>query len=259
MRTLAERAGRLTLTYFQHPELAVERKADESPVTIADRACETLIRRSIAAAFPQDGILGEEHGEEPGTSGYRWIIDPIDGTVSFSHGVPLYGVLIAVERAGGAGGRVVAGACELPALGERVWAAAGEGAWWERQGMPAVRAHVTRTARLAEALVGTTGFEYFRRAGCVAALDALSASAGRIRGWSDCYCLALAATGRCDAAVEPWMNPWDSGPFPVIFEEAGGTFSAWDGTPGIHRRTAVAANPALHAELVQLLGATGHA
>ncbi|MCX5641605.1 MAG: hypothetical protein NT059_12465, partial [Planctomycetota bacterium] len=94
---------------------------------------------------------------------------------------------------------------------------------------------------------------YFRRAGCVHALDALSAAAGRMRGWSDCYCLALAATGRCDAAVEPWMNPWDSGPFPVIFEEAGGVFSSWDGTPGIHGKTAVAANPALHAELVALL------
>jgi histidinol-phosphatase len=85
------------------------------------------------------------------------------------------------------------------------------------------------------------------------ALDALAAAAGRVRGWSDCWCLALVATGRCDAAVEPWMNPWDSGPFAVIVEEAGGAFSAWDGTPGIHRRTAVAANPALHAELVRML------
>ena len=85
------------------------------------------------------------------------------------------------------------------------------------------------------------------------ALAAMSAAAGRIRGWSDCWCLALAATGRVDAAVEPWMNPWDSGPFPVIMEEAGGVFSAWDGTPGIHRRTALAAAPALHAELVELL------
>ena len=253
LRAIAERAGRLTLTYFQHPDLAVEHKADESPVTAADRACETLIRKSIAAEFPQDAIVGEEHGEQPGTSGFTWVIDPIDGTVSFARGVPLYGVLLALEFGTGPERRVVAGVCELPALGERVWAAVGRGAWWERANEPTRPARVTSTPRLADALVGTTGYEYFRRAGCVGALDALSAAAGRMRGWSDCYCLALAATGRCDAAVEPWMNPWDSGPFPVIFEEAGGVFSAWDGTPGIHKRTAVAANPALHAELVSML------
>ena len=253
MRAIAERAGRLTLTYFQHPGLSVEVKADDTPVTAADRACETLARRMIAADFPHDGLMGEEHGTQPGTSGFRWVIDPIDGTVSFARGVPLYGVLIAIEYLTHDGPRVVAGVCELPALGERVWAASNRGAWWERNGEPAVRARVTGVERLADALVGTTGYEYFRRAGCVHALDALSAAAGRMRGWSDCYCLALAATGRCDAAVEPWMNPWDSGPFPVIFEEAGGVFSSWDGTPGIHGRTAVAANPALHAELVALL------
>jgi histidinol phosphatase-like enzyme (inositol monophosphatase family) len=258
LRAVAERAGRLTLTYFQHPELVVEQKDDQSPVTVADRACETLIRKAIAADFPQDGLLGEEHGPAPGTSGYTWIIDPIDGTVSFAHGVPLYGVLLALEHGTGEDRRVVAGVCELPALGERVWAAAGRGAWWERNGEPVVRARVARADRLSNALIATTGYEYFRRAGTIAALDALSAQAGRIRGWTDCYCMALVATGRCDGAVEPWMNPWDSGPFPIIMEEAGGVFSAWDGTPGIHCRTAVAANPALHAELVALLRGTVH-
>ena len=259
LRAIAERAGRFTLTYFQHPGMQVEHKEDESPVTAADRGCEELIRRAIAAEFPEDGMLGEEHGDEPGSGRYRWIIDPIDGTVSFARGVPLYGVLIAIEDRSTAEPRIVAGACELPALRERVWAAEGAGAWWEREGEPVVRARVSGVTELEKALVGTTGYEYFRRAGCVSALDALSTAAGRIRGWSDCYCLALAATGRCDAAVEPWMNPWDSGPFPVIFEEAGGTFSAWDGTPGVHRRTAVAANPALHRQLLEVLRASGHA
>jgi histidinol phosphatase-like enzyme (inositol monophosphatase family) len=240
MRAVAERAGRLTLTYFQHPALAVEHKPDASPVTEADRACETLIRRTLGAEFPHDGLLGEELGHVPGSSGWDWVIDPIDGTVSFAHGVPLYGVLIGLERVEGDARRVVAGTCELPAMRERVWAAQGRGAWWERDGEPAAPARVTAPKPLAQALVGTTGIEYFRRA-------------GRVRGWSDCYALALAATGRCDAVVEPWMNPWDSGPFPVIFEEAGGAFSAWDGTPGIHGRTAVAAHPALHAELLTVI------
>jgi fructose-1,6-bisphosphatase/inositol monophosphatase family enzyme len=110
----------------------VELKADDTPVTAADRACETLIRRMIAADFPHDGLMGEEHGTQPGTSGFRWVIDPIDGTVSFARGVPLYGVLIAIEHLTHDGPRVVAGVCELPALGERVWAASNRGAWWER-------------------------------------------------------------------------------------------------------------------------------
>ena len=253
MRSLAEDAGAYVLARFQQPGLAVDRKADESPVTEADRGSESLIRREIRDRFPDDGILGEEHGDEPGRGRYRWVIDPIDGTVSFARGVPLFGVLLALEDISGSAPEVVAGACELPALGERVWAARGQGAWWERAGRPAERARVSPTARLSDALVATTGIEYFRRAGNERALDVLSSRAGRMRGWSDCYCLALTATGRCDAAVEPWMNPWDSGPFPVIFEEAGGAFSAWDGTPGIHGRTAVAANPALHRELVALL------
>lgn len=253
LRELAGRAGEFVLERFQRPGLLVESKADDSPVTEADRGCEELLRRAIRAAFPGDGLLGEEHGEEPGAGRWRWVIDPIDGTVSFARGVPVFGTLIALEDVSGAAPRVVAGACELPALGERVWAAAGAGAWWERRGMPTARARVSEAVPLARALVGTTGHEYFRRAGTEDALAAMSAAAGRIRGWSDCWCLALAATGRVDAAVEPWMNPWDSGPFPVILEEAGGVFSAWDGTPGIHRRTAVAAAPALHAELVELL------
>lgn len=255
MRRLAERAGRLTLEYFQQPELAVDRKADLSPVTAADLACEAMVRGSILEAFPHDAILGEERGDHPGSTGFRWIIDPIDGTVSFARGVPLYGVLLALEHEGADGIGIVAGTCELPALGERVWAAAGRGAWWERAGRDAVRARVSADVRLRDALVATTGIEYFRRGGNEGALEKLHAAAGRIRGWSDCYSLALAATGRCDAAVEPWMNPWDSGPFPIIFEEAGGTFTSWDGTADVRRRTAVAAAPALHAELVELLSA----
>ena len=253
LRTVGDRAARLTLEYFQHPELTVDHKADLSPVTAADLACETLIRQAILESFPQDAILGEEHGDQPGSTGFRWIIDPIDGTVSFARGVPLYGVLIALEFEGADGNGIVAGTCELPALGERVWAATGRGAWWDRAGRASVRARVAASVGLRDALVATTGIEYFRRAGTERALQELEAGAGRVRGWSDCYSLALAATGRCDAAVEPLMNPWDSGPFPVIFAEAGGTFTSWDGTADIRRPTAIAAGPALHAELVELL------
>lgn len=254
LREATARAGALALEWFRRPDLAVDLKADESPVTPADLACEALLRTAIRTAFPDDGLLGEEHGTEPGTSGFTWIIDPIDGTVSFARGVPLFGTLVAVERETPAGRRIVAGACELPALGERVWAAEGQGAWWERAGHDAVAARVSGVTRLDAALVGTTGYEYFRRAGSLDTLDRLHRAAGRIRGWSDCYVLALAATGRCDAAVEPWMNPWDSGPFPVIFREAGGIFTDWNGGEDVRGRTAVAANPLLHRQLLDLLG-----
>jgi len=116
----AREAGRLVLQYYRRDDLRVDLKSDASPVTIADREAEQLLRRRIAAAFPQDGILGEEFGEQPGKSGFRWILDPVDGTKSFIHGVPLFGVLIGIEEAGQS--RI--GVIYLPAVDEMVYAAA---------------------------------------------------------------------------------------------------------------------------------------
>src|SRR5882757_2943982 len=117
-REAALEAGRLTLRYFQSSTLTVDTKSDASPVTIADREAEQLLRREIAKAFPADSLLGEEFGEQDGTSGYRWILDPIDGTKSFIHGVPLYSTLVAVLR----DGEPVAGVIHAPAVGETVYA-----------------------------------------------------------------------------------------------------------------------------------------
>src|SRR5487761_451355 len=118
-RAAAREAGAITLEYFRQNNYAVELKRDRSPVTVADRRAEEHLRRRIAAEFPADGILGEELGEQPGTSGYRWILDPIDGTKSFISGVPLYGTLIGVEFEG----RSVVGVIRMPALDEMVSAA----------------------------------------------------------------------------------------------------------------------------------------
>jgi len=257
MRTLADRAGTVAMRHFQSMTLSVHAKPDASPVTEADLEIESLIRREIRADFPDDGLLGEEHGAEDGTSGYRWVIDPIDGTISFAAGVPLFGTLIGLEFARGATREVVAGTCAMPALGERVWAARGEGAWWERLGadgaMHRTAARVRAAVPLAEALVCTSGLEYFERAGRTEALVAVARAARRVRGWSDCYGGMLVATGRADAWFDPVMNPWDSGPFPVILEEAGGAFTDWHGRADIHGGSAVAAAPALHAELLEVL------
>src|SRR4029453_10726863 len=122
--TAGRAAGQLTLNWFQ-TEIDVERKADQSPVTIADKSAEQLLRQRIADAFPFDGILGEEFGETAGTSGFRWILDPIDGTKSFISGVPLYGTLVGVEHSG----RALVGLVYMPALDEGAYAEVGGGAW----------------------------------------------------------------------------------------------------------------------------------
>ncbi|MFM1935809.1 MAG: Histidinol-phosphatase [Planctomycetota bacterium] len=257
MRRVAAEAGQVAMHHFQQDGLGVAMKPDDSPVTEADTDVESLLRTRILEAFPQDGILGEEHGARAGSSGFRWVIDPIDGTVSFAAGVPLFGTLIAIERVDAASDAVVAGICAMPALRESVWAVAGGGAWWERADASGTvrrtRAHVRAAVPLAEAIVCTSGSEYFDRAGRVDALVAVAKAARRIRGWSDCYGGMLVATGRADAWFDPVMHPWDCGPFPVILAEAGGVFTDWSGTPGIHGGSAIAAAPELHAALLAVV------
>ena len=258
MREAASVAAHGTLALFQSDALRVESKGEAGPVTQADRAAEQSMRAAIAARFPHDGFLGEEYGTQSGTSGFTWVIDPIDGTVSFASGVPLYGTLLAIEQAQPDGSlRVVAGVCEMPALRERVWAVEGCGAWWEREGHAPVRAQVRACADLSQALVTTTGSEYYRRSNRLPVLARLEATVGRMRGWSDCYALVLLATGRCDAAIDPVMNPWDCGPFDVIVREAGGVFTDWKGRPGIHGGDSLAAHAATHAAMLRCIGGPG--
>ena len=263
--SLADRCADIAMRHFQSAALSVEikvdRTGDRSPVTAADREIESLVRGEILRAFPSDALLGEEHGERGGSSGWRWVIDPIDGTVSFAAGVPLFGTLIGLERDTDHGPVVVAGLCSMPALGERVWATAGHGAWWDRTAPDGTRhrspAAVRRCARLRDALVCTTGLEYFERAKRTDALVRVSTTAGRIRGWSDCYGGMLVATGRADAWFDPVMHPWDSGPFPVILAEAGGVFTDWSGKPDIRGGNALACHAELHAELLRTVQTSG--
>jgi histidinol phosphatase-like enzyme (inositol monophosphatase family) len=247
----ARRAGAIAQQYFQ-TELSVEMKGDGSPITIADRRAEQELREQLRAAYPDDAVLGEEFGETPGTSGWRWILDPIDGTRSFIHGVPLWGVLIGGEDRGEA----VLGVAYLPALDELVYAARGHGCWWRPAGHPADappwRAQVSPVARLAEGLLLTTSLDYYYQTGRVDVLERLI-RAGKTRGWSDCYAHMLVATGRAEAVVEPVMSIWDSAPFLPILREAGGTFTDWEGTPTIAADTAVSTNGRVYEEVLRLL------
>jgi histidinol-phosphatase len=237
----AREAGQLTLGFFQREDLAVERKADNSPVTAADRQAEQLLRRRIREAFPDDGILGEEFGEEAGTSGFRWILDPIDGTKSFICGVPLYGTLIGVERAGAS----VVGVIYIAGLDECVYAAIGGGAWYTR-GQSAPRpARVSQRDRLADAVFLTSQLDTFYLRGAQQVYLDLERTASITRTWGDCYGYLLVATGRADVMVDPVMNVWDAAALQPILEEAGGVYTDWSGRPTIHAGEGIGCNRAL--------------
>ncbi len=244
----ARAAGEFILTHYRQDQLAVEQKADATPVTIADREAELLMRARISAAFPDDGILGEEHDEVPGSSGYRWILDPIDGTVSFVRGAPLFGTLIGIER----GERSVIGVINLPALDESVYGAVGMGAW-SCCGAAAPRpARVSNRARLADALVCSTSVTGFERHDRLAIYQQLRTAAALDRGWGDCYGYALVATGRAEVMLDPKMSLWDIAALQPIIEEAGGTLTDWQGRPTIYAGEAIATNGAVLEEVLAI-------
>lgn len=242
---LAKAAGAVALRHFQ-TELVIEEKADRSPVTIADRECERLIRERISAAYPDDGIFGEELGETPGKSGWRWVVDPIDGTKSFVQGVPLFGVLIGLERAEGP----EVGAVYLPALSELVCGARGEGSWWNGR-----RARVSSVDRLADACLSYTSVKTFEEAGPdrLAAWTRLCDASRLQRGWGDCYGHVLVATGRAEVMLDPILSPWDCAALLPILEEAGGTFTDWRGGRTIHGGSGISTNGKLFAPLFRIL------
>lgn len=260
---IAEAGGAVTLEYFR-TGTAVERKADRSPVTVADRESERVMRGILRDRFPDDGVLGEEAGEDAGGSGRRWILDPIDGTRSFIHGVPLYGVMVGLE----VDGQAVVGVLHFPALAETVAAARGLGCTWN--GGPC---RVSDRADLETALVVTSGDARLddpadpergvsalspgapavpgadeRAAGLgrrVAALDRLAGRVGTFRTWGDCYGYALVATGRADAMLDPVLNIWDAAAARPVIEEAGGVFTDWAGAPSHASGHVIATNRAM--------------
>jgi histidinol-phosphatase len=227
-------AGRHTLAYFQNGP-AVEQKSDGTPVTIADREAEAILRRIVGRAFPTHTILGEESGEQRGDPAYRWIVDPIDGTKSFVRGVPLYGTLVGVEVRG----EPAVGVVFMPALDEMVAAATGHGCTWN--GRPA---RVSECGALDTALALVTDERSARQRD--EGWARLSAACAMQRTWGDCYAYVLVATGRAELAVDPYMNPWDCAALAPVIEEAGGRFTAWSGERTIHGGDAIASNGRLH-------------
>jgi histidinol phosphatase-like enzyme (inositol monophosphatase family) len=237
---LTRRAGELTMQWFRRADLAVERKGDGTPVTEADKAAERFLREAIAERHPTDAIVGEEEADVEGTSGRRWTIDPIDGTKAFTHGVPLFTNLLAVEDEHGP----AIGVINVPALQETVYAGRGLGCWCD--GSPA---HVSGRTKLAGSYLSTSGFSYWEEA----PLLAVKRSGMFMRTWGDGYGYVLVATGRVDAMVDPIAAVWDVAPMPVIISEAGGRFTDLAGRPVTDGGNGLATNGHLHDELLALL------
>ena len=237
---LAREAGKLTLGWFRSADLAVDDKHDGTPVTAADRAAERFVREQLASAYPDDTIIGEEEADFEGSSGRRWIVDPIDGTKAFTHGVPLYSTLLAFEDEHGP----AIGVIELPALGETVYAARGLGCFCN--GAPA---RVSDRDRVRGSYLTTSGFDYWTEE----SLAAVRASGMFMRTWGDGYGYALVATGRVEAMVDPIAAAWDIAAMPVIIGEAGGRFTDFDGATRLDGGSGLATNGRIHDDVLKLV------
>jgi histidinol-phosphatase len=241
--SLAYQAGKITLRYF-NSGVQPQFKANNDPVTIADHEAESFIRGEIERSYPGHAIVGEEYGESEGSnSTFRWIIDPIDGTISFIRGVPLYGVLIALEIEG----VVKVGAAYFPPLDEMLSAADGLGCWWNGR-----RARVSAVSRLSDACVVSSDFQHLA-AKMPDVVERFVAQKALLRTWGDAYGYLLVATGRAEVALDPRLDVYDCGPYPVIMKEAGGFFSSWHGEDGHTHGEGIACIAALRPEVLKLM------
>jgi histidinol-phosphatase len=244
--TLADESRRILRGHFGS-QMKVEWKGDNTPVTRADRETEELLRARMAEVTPDYGIIGEEFGSEAGSSGRQWVVDPIDGTKAFIHGVPLFGTLIALLD----NGKPVIGLIDLPALGaggERIWASLGGGCY--RNGTPC---RVSSVASVDEALLLDGSTSTMERLGHGETWGALRRKAHLHRGWGDCYGHFLVATGSAEVMADPIVEIWDIAPMAVLLPEAGGRFTSLSGADSILERSGLSTNGLLHAEVVSAL------
>ncbi|MBP5769137.1 MAG: histidinol-phosphatase [Fibrobacter sp.] len=251
----AELAEENILKYYQN-DVGVEWKADKTPVTIADKGTEELARKFWAKETPGFGVIGEEFGIESPDAEYQWVIDPIDGTKSFIHGVPLFGTLIGLWHKN----IPIASVIRLPAMKSAVWAVNGGGAFLDGR---EVRA--SKVSQLSDALVLSGTVNTMEDKGFGEGFTKLRRSARLHRGWGDCYGYYLVAAGRAEIMVDPVVSMWDIAPFPLLMKEAGGKFSTIDGktelfdangkptAPIYEGFTSIATNGLLHDVALEML------
>ncbi|WP_026875138.1 histidinol-phosphatase [Jiangella gansuensis] len=247
---LADDADSQTTSRFRAADLRVETKADQSPVTDADKATEEAIRRTLSRARPRDAVVGEEFGAE-GYGARRWVVDPIDGTKNYLRGVPVWATLIALMVED----EVVAGVVSAPALGRRWWAARGTGAWTGRSLSSATRCRVSGIDTLDEASLSFSSLAGWEERGRLPAFLDLTRACWRTRGYGDFWSYMLLADGAVDIAAEPELSLHDMAAPSIVVEEAGGRFTDLAGRPGPLGGDALATNGLLHDTVLDRLGA----
>jgi len=241
----AGQAGDLTLEHF-NSDAGYQMKADNTPVTAADRGAEELLRARIEAAFPTHGIVGEEFGEKQGSEPARWILDPIDGTFSFICRVPTYCVLVGLEWRG----EMVAGVIHVPALRETAWAARGLGCTWRSPAGGTRPARVSPVDDLAQARLLHAGPKLMQRHDKAEPFERLCRCVYAERGWCDGYSYLLIATGRAEIMLDPILAIWDMAALLPVVTEAGGTLTDWAGNTTHTAPEAVATNGVLFEEVM---------
>jgi histidinol phosphatase-like enzyme (inositol monophosphatase family) len=250
MVDLAAKSGDLIRPYFGQPGLAVELKADQTPVTLADRGAEELMRGMIAKKFPGHGIIGEEFGSQNPGAEFTWVLDPIDGTKSFAAACPLFGTLIALLHQG----QPVLGVIHQPVLRQLV---IGDGRTAEYNPDPAGQGgrplRLRPCRRIADATLLTSDPLNPAKYRNGAAFDALARRARLVRTWGDCYGYLLVATGWADVMCDPMMSPWDIQALIPIIRGAGGVITDWHGEDPVKADSLVAAGPELHPQIIAAL------
>lgn len=247
--SLAASADELTLARFGALDLQVDSKPDLTPVSDADLACETLLRQRISDQRPDDAVLGEEFGGDQVLTGRQWVIDPIDGTKNFVRGVPVWATLIALL----VDGVPALGVVSAPALRRRWWAATGLGAHAVFDDDDPRQIQVSAVGDLGSASLAFSSLSGWADRGIRDRFVALTDDVWRVRGYGDFYNYCLVAEGAVDIAAEPEVSLWDLAPLDILVREAGGRFTALDGTPGPAGGSAVSTNGLLHDEVLAAL------
>jgi histidinol phosphatase-like enzyme (inositol monophosphatase family) len=242
---LAARSAAEILPFFGRREMGLEVKSDASPVTVADRRAEEVMREMIEARYPGHGIVGEEYGTVRGDAEYVWILDPIDGTKSFISAVPLFGTLIGLLHRG----KPVLGCIHQPVLKQLM---IGDGEVTTLNGEPV---RMRACDRLDQATLLLTDPMHPERYQDGERCAALCRQAGLVRCWGDCYGYLLLAAGWADVMLDPIMNPWDLQPIIPIIRGAGGVITDWQGRSPDHlgANSGVAAGPGLHGTVLRAL------
>lgn len=241
-RQLAEVSAAVIRPYFRSG-FVVERKADESPVTAADRNAELAMREQIERTYPDHGVLGEEYGSHQPDARYRWVLDPIDGTKAFVSGAYLFGTLIALVKEG----RPALGVIHQPIVGDYL-VGIGTQSWLNGQPV-----QVKRCSRLTEAILLTTDHWNVFAHQNGAAYEQLTRQVARYNNWGDCYGYSLVATGGAHIMMDPIMNEWDLMALIPVIEGAGGCITDWQGNDPVGATSSVATNGELHAAVIQAL------